>query len=675
MKKLILKLLPLLFILSCEDKKDTTPPEVNIVSPISGATVNEAITITCMSTDNKGVEKVELWVDAVNTGLTDNSEPYSFIWNTTTYTDGNHTLVVRAYDTNGNEGDSAPITIKVDNTISVPNPVNITEVSYTLTEMTVKWLASNDVDFSKYTLLSSPSESGTKAIVETYNEKAKTSYTTTSFDPTKENWYWIEVADSFGYSIIGTGKTNTIDNPPAKPVLNLINYDHVSSQLKFSWEKSNDNDFASYKIYESDSSSMYSPLEKFYSEDNTVTNFDLSFDKDLTKYYQLEAKDKWGLTNLSDIQVGDSHAWFAKTFGEDGYQYDGRDVQQTADGGYIILGRAPIFRPLLIKTNLVGVEEWRKEFGDSNDNWEGVFNIELTSDGGYIFISEKVENIAGVSDNVYYVVKTNSLGEKEWEKSFSRNKATGGKGKIKPTSDGGYIISGSKEFNNETSAKIWLMKINASGEEVWSKELVCDELDLSGDQHVADFKETTDGGYIILGISRASGTNWFAIKTDSNGNKELQRSYVGTGDRATTVLETSTHYLFTGEDSGNFTLNKIPKDMQGNLLTERHHWAFGGLSSAQGHSMELIDGGVIVTGWAWIQGSNVGLFIAKIIPDHSWIKFYNASKWDDKGYSVKQTLDGGYIITGVTHNENVDGWKIVLIKTDKDGNTKPGIFD
>ncbi|MBT4435611.1 Ig-like domain-containing protein, partial [bacterium] len=68
MKKLILKLLPLLFILSCEDKKDTTPPEVNIVSPISGATVNEAITITCMSTDNKGVEKVELWVDAVNTG-------------------------------------------------------------------------------------------------------------------------------------------------------------------------------------------------------------------------------------------------------------------------------------------------------------------------------------------------------------------------------------------------------------------------------------------------------------------------------------------------------------------------------------------------------------------------------------------------------------------------------
>ena len=109
--------------ISCEDKKDTTPPETTIISPTASSTVNEVVNVTCMSTDNKGVEKVELWVDGVNTSLTDNTEPYSFQWNTTTYTDGNHTLVVRAYDTNGNEGDSAPITVKVDNTISVPNPV------------------------------------------------------------------------------------------------------------------------------------------------------------------------------------------------------------------------------------------------------------------------------------------------------------------------------------------------------------------------------------------------------------------------------------------------------------------------------------------------------------------------------------------------------------------------
>ena len=76
-------ILPLLFIFSCEDKKDTTPPEVTITSPSSGSTVNEVVTVTCMSTDNKGVEKVELWIDGVNTGLTDDTDPYSFQWNAT----------------------------------------------------------------------------------------------------------------------------------------------------------------------------------------------------------------------------------------------------------------------------------------------------------------------------------------------------------------------------------------------------------------------------------------------------------------------------------------------------------------------------------------------------------------------------------------------------------------
>ena len=63
-------ILPLLFILSCEDKveKDTTPPEVTITSPTNGSKVNEVITVSCMSTDNKEVSKVELRVDGVNTG-------------------------------------------------------------------------------------------------------------------------------------------------------------------------------------------------------------------------------------------------------------------------------------------------------------------------------------------------------------------------------------------------------------------------------------------------------------------------------------------------------------------------------------------------------------------------------------------------------------------------------
>ena len=88
-----------ILIFSCEDKKDTTPPEVTITSPTNGSKVNEVVTVSCMSTDNKEVSKVELWVDGQSTGLIDETEPYSFQWNTTTYSDGDHTLIVRGYDT------------------------------------------------------------------------------------------------------------------------------------------------------------------------------------------------------------------------------------------------------------------------------------------------------------------------------------------------------------------------------------------------------------------------------------------------------------------------------------------------------------------------------------------------------------------------------------------------
>ena len=154
MKKLsvISLIFSLLFILSCEDKKDTTPPEVTITSPSNDSKVNEVVTVTCMSTDNKEVTKVELWVDGVNTGLTDETEPYSFKWNTTEYKDGDHTLIVRGYDSSDNEGDSPPITVKVDNTVSVPVGVSVKSVNFLNGGFSIDWSKSSDGDFKSYSV-------------------------------------------------------------------------------------------------------------------------------------------------------------------------------------------------------------------------------------------------------------------------------------------------------------------------------------------------------------------------------------------------------------------------------------------------------------------------------------------------------------------------------------------
>ena len=92
MKKYLLPILLIAF-WSCEEEvEDTTPPTITITSPQNNTSVSDLVTITCMSSDNEGVEKVELWVNGVSTGITDDTEPYSFDWNTVAPLDA-HTIL------------------------------------------------------------------------------------------------------------------------------------------------------------------------------------------------------------------------------------------------------------------------------------------------------------------------------------------------------------------------------------------------------------------------------------------------------------------------------------------------------------------------------------------------------------------------------------------------------
>ena len=398
MKKLsvISLIFSLLFILSCEDKKDTTPPEVTITSPTNGSKVNEVITVSCMSTDNKEVSKVELWVDGVNTGLTDETEPYSFQWNTTKYQDGDHTLIVRGYDTSDNEGDSPPITVKVDNTVSVPNSISITNVNfsnggftidwskstdgdfksytlehsiepgmedyedifitedvnvtntrmentspltyhyfrvtvtdtflyqtkgsiystsldpipdsvdvksviYDLEKMTVEWSESNVGDFGSYKLLYSKTESGERETINTYIDKTVISYSTTTYDPTHENWYWVIVSDTLGQSKIGKGKSNSINNPPELSKLFLPLY--FDNNLEIVWTKNHEWDFKSYNLYDLESNNL------IFSGNNIddTTFIVVNFPTDTKNRYKLEVQDHWDLISNPYEIIGSSH--------------------------------------------------------------------------------------------------------------------------------------------------------------------------------------------------------------------------------------------------------------------------------------------------------------------------------------------------------------------------------
>jgi subtilisin family serine protease len=101
--------------------EDNVPPISTIDAPADGSTVSGITTVVISASDNVGVARVELYADDVLIA-TDNSEPYTIAWDTTTVSNGSHTLLAMAYDAAGNERPSLPMTVMVSNDTTAPDP-------------------------------------------------------------------------------------------------------------------------------------------------------------------------------------------------------------------------------------------------------------------------------------------------------------------------------------------------------------------------------------------------------------------------------------------------------------------------------------------------------------------------------------------------------------------------
>ena len=95
---------------------DTTYPTVSLTAPSNGSTVSgSSVTISANASDNIGVSGVQFLLDGANLNSEDTASPYSISWNTTTATNGSHTLSARARDAAGNTTTSSSVTVTVDN--------------------------------------------------------------------------------------------------------------------------------------------------------------------------------------------------------------------------------------------------------------------------------------------------------------------------------------------------------------------------------------------------------------------------------------------------------------------------------------------------------------------------------------------------------------------------------
>ena len=135
--------------------------------------------------------------------------------------------------------------------------------------------------------------------------------------------------------------------------------------------------------------------------------------------------------------------------------------QQTNDGGYIITGFTgesdDIYGDvLLIKTDENGNESWIKTYG--GDKGETSYFVQQTDDGGYIIIGETYSHGSDKYDSDIWLIKTNSNGDVVWEKTFGGMKNDAGHA-VRQTMDGDYILIGDTFSFGSGVNDIWLIRL------------------------------------------------------------------------------------------------------------------------------------------------------------------------------------------------------------------------
>jgi hypothetical protein len=375
-----------------------------------------------------------------------------------------------------------------------------------------------------------------------------------------------------------------------------------------------------------------------------------------------------GLMLALFTQSAHAQVRFAKTYGGTNDEW-ASSLQQTSDGGYIMAGRTRSFgaggvEVFLIKTDANGDVQWAKAYGGTNNEW--AYSVQQTSDGGYIVAGYTRSFGAGGAD--FFVVKTDANGNIIWAKTY------GGTGddtawSVQQTSDGGYIVAGYTRSFGVGNLDVFLIKTDANGDVQWAKTYGG-----AGDDRAYSVQQTSDGGYILAGETRsfgAGGSDIFLIKTDANGDVQWAKAYGGTDNEwAYSVQQTSDGgYIVAGTmriSLTNYDIFLIKTDANGDV-----QWAktYAETNDDRAYSVQQTsDGGYIVSGTRRIS-LNYGIFLIKTDAngDVQWAKTYGGAG-DDRAFSVQQTSDGGYIVAGRTRSFGAGGDDAFLVKTDANGN-------
>lgn len=347
-------------------------------------------------------------------------------------------------------------------------------------------------------------------------------------------------------------------------------------------------------------------------------------------------------------------------------------TQQTSDGGYVAIGESRIGirqKMFLVKYNRYGDILWTKHFDQSVDAGYGGYWVEETSDKGYI--------VAGRGEGINtdaYLVKTDSLGNIQWYKTFGGADLDQARC-VKQLDDKGYILLTNTNSYGPT-VDILVIRTDSLGNEIWSK--------IYGGNNFAEYamevEIVNNAGFVLVGTVRPGHENLYLLRLDNNGDTLWSKSFTEylSSEGYSIDIANDGGFIVGGTcdslDDNNKKSYVIKTDSLGNLQRSKRYTT--NFNEACFSVRKLRKSGYVLCGMSDSLLQNFERAIIRIIDDNGNLlkeKYFRPSPDQNSFYSVEETNDNGFILCGYADIGSGRGY---IVRTDSLLNLKPvGIWE
>ncbi|MBA7652929.1 hypothetical protein ES703_60768 [subsurface metagenome] len=309
----------------------------------------------------------------------------------------------------------------------------------------------------------------------------------------------------------------------------------------------------------------------------------------------------------------------------------------------------------LIRTDADGGTIWTQYYGGPED--DGAYAIQEHWDGDYLVAGYTNSFGAGGSD--IWILKINAAGDTLWTETYG-NAGYDIAYDIAPTSDSGFVITGG--IVPADTGYAFLMKFDLNCDSCWLTFL--DSLGWPGHQGFSVI-QTIEDEYMICGMNWLEHPYTWLAKADSNGEPLWELSH-GAPDNYTCIREIAPDtFVVVGPRfwfcCGIYVTIRIVNGT-GDVIWEKIY--------TQGFARAVEkteDGSFVIAGEERELFGPGDVWLIKTNQDITlWTTVFGDTNRNDGAYAMQITIDDGYIVAGYTESFGQGGKDVWLLKTEPD---------